>query len=206
MYSPLLVSSFNFVRPSPSVTDALFVRLSLWYVPYTSSECPFDDPLSSGSVYTLFLKRRVSLSSHPVDGASKSLLELCHADDTPRHPVSDLIFSSPSSVHKSPPSDILPIAPLACNRKPVYEDHRHRLSSQPTRNVHRRQFRLGVFAYVPSHIVCVLDDKSAPDIQATEVSKYQELRLRITLDGNIQESLESTLDAGVHTWREPFSL
>ncbi|KAF8552196.1 hypothetical protein OG21DRAFT_164850 [Imleria badia] len=42
-------------------------------------------------------------------------------------------------------------------------------------------------------------------IRATEVSKHQELRLRITLDGNIQESLESTLDAGVHTWREPFS-
>ncbi|KAG9316832.1 hypothetical protein JVU11DRAFT_2898 [Chiua virens] len=42
-------------------------------------------------------------------------------------------------------------------------------------------------------------------IQATEVSKYRELRIRITLDGNIQESLESTLHAGVHTWREPFS-
>ncbi|KAH0828063.1 hypothetical protein J3R83DRAFT_3717 [Lanmaoa asiatica] len=42
-------------------------------------------------------------------------------------------------------------------------------------------------------------------IRATVVSKYQELRVQITLDGNIQESLESTLDAGVHTWREPFS-
>ncbi|KAG6375562.1 hypothetical protein JVT61DRAFT_3127 [Boletus reticuloceps] len=42
-------------------------------------------------------------------------------------------------------------------------------------------------------------------IRATEVSKYQELRIQITLDGIIQESLESTLDASVHTWREPFS-
>ncbi|KAF9227130.1 hypothetical protein BS17DRAFT_814064 [Gyrodon lividus] len=42
-------------------------------------------------------------------------------------------------------------------------------------------------------------------IQASEVSKHQELRLRVSLDGNIQESQESTLNAGVHMWRELFS-
>ncbi|KIJ68043.1 hypothetical protein HYDPIDRAFT_25491 [Hydnomerulius pinastri MD-312] len=42
-------------------------------------------------------------------------------------------------------------------------------------------------------------------IQATEVSRYQELRVQVSLDGTIQESQESTLDAGVHKWQEPFS-
>ncbi|KAF8843071.1 hypothetical protein BDN67DRAFT_257585 [Paxillus ammoniavirescens] len=42
-------------------------------------------------------------------------------------------------------------------------------------------------------------------IQASEISKYRELRVRVSLDGNIQESQESTVDAGVHVWRELFS-
>ncbi|KAH7888943.1 hypothetical protein F5I97DRAFT_2005837 [Phlebopus sp. FC_14] len=42
-------------------------------------------------------------------------------------------------------------------------------------------------------------------IQATEVSKYRELRVQVSLDGTIQESQESSVNAGVHTWREPFS-
>ncbi|KIJ18527.1 hypothetical protein PAXINDRAFT_8775 [Paxillus involutus ATCC 200175] len=42
-------------------------------------------------------------------------------------------------------------------------------------------------------------------IQASEISTYRELRVRVFLDGNIQESQESTVDAGVHMWRELFS-
>ncbi|KIK94574.1 hypothetical protein PAXRUDRAFT_25860 [Paxillus rubicundulus Ve08.2h10] len=43
-------------------------------------------------------------------------------------------------------------------------------------------------------------------IQTSEISKYRELRVRVSLGGNIQESQESTVDAGVHMWRELFSL
>lgn len=52
----------------------------------------------------------------------------------------------------------------------------------------------------------VLGHDSGSEIRVAHVSKHRDLRVRITLDGTIQESLESTLDAGVHTWREPFSL
>ncbi|KAF9241813.1 hypothetical protein BU15DRAFT_73158 [Melanogaster broomeanus] len=42
-------------------------------------------------------------------------------------------------------------------------------------------------------------------IQTSQVSKYQQLRVRVSLDGNGQESQDSSLDAGVHMWHEPFS-
>lgn len=92
------VPSFNFIPPSPpSVTDALFVRLSLWYVPYTSSERRFSDPLSSGSVYTPFLS--AVLHSHPIQSTEPPSLSWNRTTRTTRHPVPDLIFSS---LQKSP--------------------------------------------------------------------------------------------------------
>ncbi|KAI6010501.1 hypothetical protein EDC04DRAFT_2959984 [Pisolithus marmoratus] len=42
-------------------------------------------------------------------------------------------------------------------------------------------------------------------IRATKVSKYQKLRVQVSLDGEVQESQESILDDSVHEWREPFS-
>lgn len=42
-------------------------------------------------------------------------------------------------------------------------------------------------------------------IRATKVSKYQKLRVQISLDGEVQESQESILDDSRHEWREPFS-
>lgn len=42
-------------------------------------------------------------------------------------------------------------------------------------------------------------------IRATKVSKYQKLRVQISLDGEVQESQESILDDNTHEWQEPFS-
>ncbi|KAG6335390.1 hypothetical protein ID866_3704 [Astraeus odoratus] len=41
-------------------------------------------------------------------------------------------------------------------------------------------------------------------IQATEVSKYNTVRVQVSLDGRVQESQGSVLDDGMHQWQEPF--